>query len=166
MKMNVNLSALYSRCNETKEFTEYMEINNQIFTANDKKIFNMTGCLSMCNKYAYTAQQLLEMQYVDAPDSNTTTLTLQLYYSNVEHELREQVNLPEISATVTFEYIPFQYIIYDINALTADVGGYLGLLLGQSIYGLYEIMTQWLGYRIMKCGKQLPEKCGHGCFSK
>ena len=148
----MNLSDFSSRCNETKEFIEYIQMNEQLFSANDKKIFNITGCLSMCDKYAYTAHQIMGMTYEEAPDTNTTTLTLQLYYSNVEHELREQVNLPEISATVTFEYIPFQYIIYDINALTADVGGYLGLLLGQSIYGLYEIITQWLGYRIMKCG--------------
>ena len=63
-------------------------------------------------------------------------------------------------------YIPFQYIIYDINAFIADVGGYLGLLLGQSIYGLYEIITHWLGYRITKCGNTQSEKCGHGGFSK
>ena len=132
---------------------EYGHINKQLFTANDKKIYEMTGCLSMCDKFAYTAQQVVGMQYVDSSDTlNTTTLTLQLYYSNIEHELREQVNFPAMSAIINSEYIPFQYIIYDINAFTADVGGYLGLLLGQSIYGLYAIMTRWLGYRIMKCG--------------
>ena len=45
------------------------------------------------------------------------------------------------------EGIPFQYIIYDIDAFTADVGGYLGLLLGQSIYGLYDMVTKWLVYK-------------------
>ena len=55
----------------------------------------------------------------------------------------------EIPVTVD---IPFQYIIYDIDAFTADVGGYLGLLLGQSIYGLYDMVSQWLGYKIMKWG--------------
>ena len=132
-----------------------MQINRKLFTANDKQIFDMTGCLSMCDKYAYTALQLTGMQYVDASDTlNTTMLTLQFYYSNIEHELREQVDFQAIYATIQSEHIPFQYIIYDLNALTADVGGYLGLLLGQSIYGLYEIITRWLGYRIMKCGKR------------
>ena len=46
----------------------------------------------------------------------------------------------------------FQYIVYDVNSLIADVGGYLGLLLGQSIYGIFEMATYWLKYRI-KCGK-------------
>ena len=34
-----------------------------------------------------------------------------------------------------------QYIIYDWNDFVADIGGYLGLLLGQSVYGMYEILT-------------------------
>ena len=36
-----------------------------------------------------------------------------------------------------------EYLTYDINSLTADVGGYLGLLLGHSLLSIYE----WL----MKC---------------
>ena len=30
-----------------------------------------------------------------------------------------------------------QYFIYDGNALIADIGGYLGLLLGLSIFGIF-----------------------------
>ena len=93
----MKLSNLPLRCNHTKEYKEYMQINEQLFSANDKDIFDMTGCLSMCDKYAYTTQQITEMQYSDAADlpyadSNISTLTLQLFYSDVEHELREQVN--------------------------------------------------------------------------
>ena len=47
--------------------------------------------------------------------------------------------------------VDLQYIIYDTNGFIADVGGYLGLLLGQSIYGLYEVVSNWLGYRLIKC---------------
>ena len=38
----------------------------------------------------------------------------------------------------------FQYIIYDWNSLLADMGGYLGLLLGQSIFGMYHLITSWM----------------------
>lgn len=40
----------------------------------------------------------------------------------------------------------FQYIIYDWNSLLADVGGYLGLLVGQSIFGMYQLMTSWMNW--------------------
>lgn len=67
-----------------------MQINQQLDSYNDNDIFNLTGCLSMCKKYAYNVQQIETTQYRKAEDGNTT-LTLALYYSNVEHELREQV---------------------------------------------------------------------------
>ena len=40
-----------------------------------------------------------------------------------------------------------QYMVYDWNDLVADIGGYLGLLLGQSIYGILELLTLWLRRR-------------------
>ena len=40
--------------------------------------------------------------------------------------------------------VTFQYMIYDWNDLVADIGGYLGLLLGQSVYGIFELLTLWL----------------------
>ena len=43
-------------------------------------------------------------------------------------------------------------MVYDWNALVADVGGYLGLLLGQSVFGIFEIMTQWMRQKkSLKC---------------
>ena len=42
-------------------------------------------------------------------------------------------------------------MIYDIDNFIADVGGYLGLLLGQSIYGIYEIFTRCAMARAAKC---------------
>ena len=38
-------------------------------------------------------------------------------------------------------------MVYDWNDLVADIGGYLGLLLGQSVYGIFELLTLWLRRR-------------------
>ena len=38
----------------------------------------------------------------------------------------------------------FQYWLYDFDAFIADVGGYLGLLLGQSLFGAHQILSQWV----------------------
>ena len=40
----------------------------------------------------------------------------------------------------------FQYIIYDWNSLLADLGGYLGLLVGQSIFDMYQLMAGWMNW--------------------
>ena len=37
-----------------------------------------------------------------------------------------------------------EYLIYDLNSFVADVGGYLGLLLGQSLYGIYQLAASKL----------------------
>ena len=45
-------------------------------------------------------------------------------------------------------------MIYDFNAFFADVGGYLGLLLGSSLFGIYEIVANWS----CRIGKLLNEQ--------
>ena len=70
---------------------EYQQLNKRLITANDKGIFDLTGCLSNCEKYAYTAQQEVSTMYVENPINNDTTLELAFYFANVEHELRQQV---------------------------------------------------------------------------
>ena len=37
-----------------------------------------------------------------------------------------------------------EYLLYDLNSFVADVGGYLGLLLGQSLYGIYQLAASKL----------------------
>ncbi len=36
-----------------------------------------------------------------------------------------------------------QYVIYDGNSFFADVGGYLGLILGHSLLGIYQNGLTW-----------------------
>ena len=55
-----------------------------------------------------------------------------------------------------------QYIIYDWNSLLADIGGYLGLLVGQSIFGMYQLFAGWMNWskvsRLLKTrGKRVKE---------
>ena len=35
-------------------------------------------------------------------------------------------------------------MVYDSNSLVADVGGYMGLLLGESLYGIFHMISQWM----------------------
>ena len=43
-----------------------------------------------------------------------------------------------------------QYIIYDPNSFVADVGGYLGLLLGHSVLSIYKVVAAWAKAELMK----------------
>ena len=37
-----------------------------------------------------------------------------------------------------------QYVVYDSDSFIADVGGFLGLLLGHSMLSLYQLGAQWI----------------------
>ena len=39
-----------------------------------------------------------------------------------------------------------EYIVYDANDFIADVGGYLGLLLGHSILSICHMSAKWFTY--------------------
>lgn len=38
--------------------------------------------------------------------------------------------------------VHLQYWIYDFDAFIADIGGYLGLLLGQSLFGVHQLLIK------------------------
>ena len=37
-----------------------------------------------------------------------------------------------------------EYLVYDYNNFIADIGGYLGLLLGHSIFSIYSMSADWI----------------------
>ena len=58
-----------------------------------------------------------------------------------------------------------QYVIYEALALLADIGGYMGLLLGYSILSLYKSAAPTLTWCLEKfkngyyCKKKRVEEC-------
>ena len=97
-------------------------------------IHGLTGCLASCNKDEF---QVELGNMVVREDENCfgdfcwgeTTRSMKLYahFQNGRYEDKEQ------------------YIIYDYNSMIADVGGYMGLLLGYSLLSVYEKVEQmWL----------------------
>ena len=49
-----------------------------------------------------------------------------------------------------------QYSTYDFQNLLADFGGYLGLLLGYSLLGFYDIVTELIEQVFDKCNRDQP----------
>ena len=70
-----------------------------------------------------------ETQYLQGFNYATNKVAFEWQYMNSDYIVRQE------------------YLTYDINSLIADVGGYLGLLLGQSIYGLYKILISGQDYK-------------------
>ena len=88
--------------------------------ADASTIYQMTGCLSACEKDRFE----IRMSQITETDKTSEygEVNLWLYIS-----MRETSYVQEE-----------QYFIYDINSFIADVGGYMGLLLGSSILSLFD----------------------------
>ena len=76
-----------------------MKINNKLINADDNGIFEVTGCLSKCDKDMYSAWPVNDLQNILAEEVaedynvtiNTTSLWLRFIVQSAEYELREQV---------------------------------------------------------------------------
>ena len=93
---------------------------------------SMTGCLAPCHRWEYKL-----VDSMDPPDSAPD------YDSNKAVGKGEQwmsfvVKIPN------GRFLEYQqYIIYRFEDLVADIGGFLGLLLGHSLLSLYASTAGW-----------------------
>ena len=126
----------------------YEDFLKRLYFANDNEIFELTGCLSNCYKNEYKSK---EQSFEDRESKRNPkgSLRLVFYYPATEHEVRKPVNIKQINNNQPLPHLnrPFKYYVYDGESFIADVGGLLGLLIGQSIYGVYDSLTNWLKLR-------------------
>ena len=86
-------------------------------------IFNLTGCLPHCERDEISLDDTPEGRSWSQGSGNT--LHMIFLFEDGSYQLQEE------------------YIVYDVDDFIADVGGYLGLLLGHSILSIYYISVGW-----------------------
>ena len=89
-----------------------------------REIFEMTGCMPSCSKSKI--QVVTRYEDKQWQDNGEKVAELRFVYPHGEYDLIEE------------------YYIYNWGSFIADVGGYLGLLLGFSLLSMYQMFTQWL----------------------
>ena len=110
------------RCTNKTELLAFANASKLFGDADENDIYEMTGCLPSCEKDQYSLT-------VDPLKSELGT--------------RCQVHLEFIMLDSSYKEEE-QYIIYDVSSFIADVGGYMGLLLGSSLLSLYMAMESVL----------------------
>ena len=137
-------------CSEPEQLKYYFKQAEILKNADDNQIFEVTRCLSTCSKYEYAVQaenSLSKREYNQSNMGEPNAMGIKFHFLTGRYEVKEQVNIypPKLCLSTLLYlkmlFIHFKYIVYSFNSLVADVGGYLGLLLGQSIYGLYHILA-------------------------
>ena len=90
-------------------------VSKELEEAGDTAIYDMTGCLSACEKYK------IDLTNNDVSGEVNTTETELIFIINDGYHVEEE-----------------QYVIYDFNSFVADTGGYMGLILGTSFLSMYD----------------------------
>ncbi len=114
--------------------------------ANENELFNLTGCLSACEKFAFNFESVDVGRATGSRARQPgSEVTLRFKFRDGNYEVKEQ------------------YVVYDENrrvlricllspnrninpkkffSFIADVGGFLGLLLGHSLLSVYQTTAE------------------------
>ena len=109
------------QCKTNAELMAFVNISKILEQADGNEIYELTGCLSPCKKDRYTV-------------TSGPLITESVFYENRIENC--QLHLDFVIEDNSYNEEE-QYVIYDVNSFIADVGGYMGLLLGSSLLSLY-----------------------------
>ena len=107
-------------CNSSSQLQSLANITRWFTKSNANKVHKTTGCLASCERDEY---------------------------ATIKHSLTEKMSLP-IKDLHLFFIIPSgsyeekeEYLLYDSHSFIAEIGGFLGLLLGWTLYSIYDQMV-------------------------
>ena len=122
-----------SPCNSLAHLRNLTIITRKLHEADARTIYELTGCLASCERYEY---HRIDSEVVSTSSFILSRSHLIMTFTMVDKSIEDRT----------------QYVIYDFNSFIADVGGFMGLLLGFSILSIYDeieglLRRLKLGYR-------------------
>ncbi len=110
-------TAILQECTTLEQLTQWASWTDRVAKLDELSIYNLTGCLGSCETYDYKLTPTSDLTAM-ASSNAKGLITLMFAFMDGKYEIREQ------------------YYAYDMDSFIADAGGYLGLLLGHSIYSI------------------------------
>ena len=96
------------RCNETDQLVKYRDLNLKLYEAAENEIYEMTGCLSTCDKYEFAVQPMTDLTLTKTTDEKkANTMRLAFYFTSGRHDLREEVQFQDFHLVNDLESIRF-----------------------------------------------------------
>ena len=135
-------------CNLSSEFVHYKSLIARLDSASAMSYWKLIGCIPRCSYTKYSLNVLW--------DSNFDLLGMYYRCPKPKYEKKfpvfsfseyffKQVDGSNMEFFVTFVQSEIQILkriwIYDFSNLLADIGGFLGLLLGASIYTFADLLV-------------------------
>ena len=121
-------------CNTKSQLLDLANVTTLFQEADENEVFEMTGCLSTCEKdlYRITADPI-KKEFASSSNSNPFLAVR----TKCEYHIRFKI----MDRSYEEEE---QYIIYDTDSFFADIGGFMGLLLGTSLMSIYKDLEDLL----------------------
>ena len=133
------LDSLGKRKDCTGDYAKHMpdniEIRDHWARKTELEIYQLTGCMPSCKGKRIRLETETEITSDSWP--NDPKIELMFEFSDGMYNLNEE------------------YLVYNIDNFIADIGGYLGLLLGQSIFSIYSMSAEWLAKHVRAIKKLL-----------
>ena len=106
-------------CNTKSQLLDLANITMLFQEADENEVYEMTGCLSACEKDLYrVSADPIQKEFVAFGGKCEYHVKFKIMDRSYEEEE--------------------QYIIYDTDSFFADLGGFMGLLLGTSLISIYK----------------------------
>ncbi len=102
-------------CRTMQQYRQWAEWTFQVINGDEHKVHNLTGCLPPCDSFSYTLKTQNGLMSMEATQRS---MTMFARFTKGSYKQLEE------------------YFVYTGNNLVADIGGYLGLLLGHSLYSI------------------------------
>ena len=116
-----------AKCERQGILKEVKDVYSEFRTLTDKQFTVKTGCKPRCSALFYNTKLINSLQnsfVVEKADARAPNVHLQFFFTN-----------PEVK-------IEREFWAYDENSFLAEMGGFLGLLLGFSFLSLYELLWE------------------------
>ncbi len=111
-------------CETAAQYDAVSKLSLNVSKSTSETIVSMTGCRPSCKKRIFDARHIFSQKNFDGASWSALSqeqAQLTLFYSSGVYEEQDQ------------------YLAYDLNTFTSDVGGQLGLLLGYSLLAFYDM---------------------------
>ena len=128
-KMLGSDSAEKATCDNVTQLQSLSEYSYQFQEADANTIYKISGCLSSCEKDEYHIESTYKSSTKSPQDTRIEFRIMDSSYQELE-----------------------QYLLYDSDSFIADVGGFMGLLLGFSVLSIYNEIVDLL-MRNLKLGQ-------------
>ena len=114
-----------SACSDVKKVQRLIDFMRDFNVYTEDQIRERTGCIASCTRSEFKVELILGPEVRHSKWNGSSFMTSQFMYASSTHNLQEE------------------YIIYNFDSFIADVGGFLGLLLGHSALSLFKDFIEW-----------------------